>query len=303
MLAKSDKETRVPGCDIKIPEHSIVLEIGSGNSPWVRSDILVDQYLDDSCNHRGGATIFIDDRPLLVADGHKLPLRDKSVDFVYSSQVLDHVEDPASVLNEMARVGKAGYLECSNPLMERLQNPPVHLWYVAVHNNKLYLAAKTRETNISTELDRFIFHLLSDHFLIKHYWAYFQTNYSWSGKIDFEFCDVKTIFSFVKLNPRYQEFILHKRTLFLFHAFMESLAFFFWWGIRDYSFGNILRRVWNLSFLKTHSAKKIRASPEVMQKILTCSDCAGALSITSALLICDGCGKKIQKRGNVLNFL
>ena len=300
---KSDEVNCIPGSDTKIREHSLVLEIGSGNSPWIRSDILVDQYLEDSYGHRGGANIFIDNRPLLIASGHNLPLRDKSVDFVYSSQVLDHVEDPAAMLREMARVGKAGYLECSNPLMERFQSPPVHLWYVTAYDNKLYLAAKTPETNISTELDRFIFHLLSDHFLIKHYWSYFQTNLHWREKIDFELCDVKTVFSLVKLNPNYQEFILRQRTFFLFHAFMESLSFYFWGKIRGHSWGNILRRIWKFNFAKAHTAKKVRASPKVMRQILVCPKCTGPLSFTSNLLTCNRCGKEFSRQGNIFHFL
>jgi len=286
-----------------IREDSLVLEIGSGNSPWMRSDILVDQYLEDSYSHRGGADIFIDNRPLLITSGDNLPLRDKSIDFVYSSQVLDHVEDPVAVLREMARVGKAGYIECSNPLMERLQNPPCHLWYVTAYNNKLYLAAKTPETNISTELDQFVFHLLSDHFLIKHYWPYFQTNLHWNETIDFELCDVKTVFSLIRLNPNYQEIVIHQRSSVLFRVFMESISFGVWRRIREHSFGNILRKIWKFKASKGLKAKKVRANEKVMHEIIVCPKCKGDLNFYDGVMTCSKCGEKFSKTENIFRFI
>lgn len=46
----------------------------------------------------------------LVADGHRLPLADASVDTVICKAVLEHVEDPGAVVAEIARVLRPGGL-------------------------------------------------------------------------------------------------------------------------------------------------------------------------------------------------
>jgi SAM-dependent methyltransferase len=42
----------------------------------------------------------------IVADGHDLPLEDKSVDFVLASHVLEHIPDPIAAMAEWVRVAR-----------------------------------------------------------------------------------------------------------------------------------------------------------------------------------------------------
>jgi SAM-dependent methyltransferase len=52
----------------------------------------------------------------LVADGRGLPLRDATVDVCFSSNVLEHVRDPAAFIDEMVRVTRPGgvvYVSCT----------------------------------------------------------------------------------------------------------------------------------------------------------------------------------------------
>jgi SAM-dependent methyltransferase len=42
----------------------------------------------------------------IVADGHELPLEDKSVDFVLASHVLEHIPDPIAAMAEWIRVAR-----------------------------------------------------------------------------------------------------------------------------------------------------------------------------------------------------
>ncbi|HVL52191.1 MAG TPA: class I SAM-dependent methyltransferase [Actinomycetota bacterium] len=51
----------------------------------------------------------------VVADARRLPFRDDSADLVLAIEVLEHVEDPAAALAEMARVGR-GRVVLSVPL-------------------------------------------------------------------------------------------------------------------------------------------------------------------------------------------
>jgi SAM-dependent methyltransferase len=68
----------------------------------------------------------------LVAAAHRLPVAAGSLDLVYSSDVLQHVTDPAAMLSEVARVLKPGtgigYLAFTNALspLTRIDREAVH---------------------------------------------------------------------------------------------------------------------------------------------------------------------------------
>jgi len=79
-------------------------------------------YLADVVRRAGGRCLVVeyDERELhlhdrvpdvaVVGDGQALPLRSGVADVVHSSNVLEHVSDPASMLDEMVRVLRAGGL-------------------------------------------------------------------------------------------------------------------------------------------------------------------------------------------------
>jgi len=86
-----------------------VLEVGGGDSPSPRSDVLVDFALEP--RERQGGRIKRDDRPLVLARGEALPFREKSFDYVIAFHVLEHSEHPEAFLSELQRVASAGYIE------------------------------------------------------------------------------------------------------------------------------------------------------------------------------------------------
>jgi SAM-dependent methyltransferase len=95
--------------DFNIGPGERVLDIGSGGDPFPYATCLVDRFLDPT-PHRHGS-IAQDDKPLVSADIHRLPFRDKSFDFVYCAHILEHVDDPVKACAEIMRIGKRGYLE------------------------------------------------------------------------------------------------------------------------------------------------------------------------------------------------
>lgn len=107
-----------------------VLEIGSGNRPRKRSDVLCDRYPWDNTERSGGDNIALDGRPFVVCDAATLPFKDKSFDYVIASHVLEHVEDPLGVVAELQRVANAGYIETPSELSERLFGWSFHKWMV-----------------------------------------------------------------------------------------------------------------------------------------------------------------------------
>ena len=102
-----------------VPSSAIVLEVGSGGSPYFRANVLIDGYNETRERHWAP---FITDRPSVLGMGESLPFRDKSFDFVIASHVLEHSADPEKFLLELQRVAKAGYIETPDAFMERI-NP------------------------------------------------------------------------------------------------------------------------------------------------------------------------------------
>ena len=105
--------------DLHIKRHDRVLEVGPGNRPTFRADVLVEKFLGDDTHRCGGLRIF-PHQQLVNAAAEALPFADKEFDYVICNQVLEHSDDPAQFLREVTRVGKAGYIETPSLLGEWL---------------------------------------------------------------------------------------------------------------------------------------------------------------------------------------
>jgi hypothetical protein len=86
-----------------------VLDIGSGGYPFPYATVLTDRFLEKSPYRF--ETLVKDNKPFLLSDIHALPFRDKGLDFVYCSHVLETVENPLRACAEIMRVGKRGFIE------------------------------------------------------------------------------------------------------------------------------------------------------------------------------------------------
>lgn len=110
------------------PAHGLVLEVGSGENPHPRANILVDRFLED--NTERGGDLARDTRPLIVADAHHLPFRDGVFAYIICSHILEHMDDPPQFVRELQRTGKSGYIGSPSELAERLFHWSFHRWYV-----------------------------------------------------------------------------------------------------------------------------------------------------------------------------
>jgi SAM-dependent methyltransferase len=122
-----------------VPKSGLVLEVGSGASPYFRANVLIDAYAKTRERHWAP---FITDRPSVLGMGEALPFRDKSFDFVIASHVLEHSADPESFLRELQRVAKAGYIETPDAFMERINPYWDHRSEVTVRNGVLEVRKK-----------------------------------------------------------------------------------------------------------------------------------------------------------------
>ena len=78
--------------DIQIRGNNSVFDVGGGNNPYNRANIVVDNYLCDNAHRSGGVKIFKNQK-LVVADGTALPFKDKVFDYLFCSHVLERVTD------------------------------------------------------------------------------------------------------------------------------------------------------------------------------------------------------------------
>lgn len=157
---------------------ALVLEVGSGGNPYFRSNVLLDAYIDTRERHWER---LISDRPTVLAEVERLPFKDKAFDFIIASHVLEHSKSPDLFLNELARVGKAGYIEVPDAFMERITPYLDHRLEITERDGVLLIRKKAafQPDPVLTELYR---HKASSviagdtmprfpfHFHVRHYW-------------------------------------------------------------------------------------------------------------------------------------
>lgn len=122
-----------------VDKDALVLEVGSGASPYFRSNVLCDAYEE---TQERFFTPLVHDRPTVLAFVEQLPFKDDSFDFVIASHVLEHSANPQKFLSEIQRVGKAGYIEVPDAFMERLTHYGFHRLEITDCDDQLLIRKK-----------------------------------------------------------------------------------------------------------------------------------------------------------------
>lgn len=164
---------------------ALVLDVGSGGNPYPRANVLLDAYEDSV--ERYNAPI-IKDRPMVYGLGERMPFRDKAFDFVIASHVLEHTADPASFLNELMRIGKAGYIETPDAFFERINPFRFHRLEVTDLNGKIIIFKKPEWRPHGEWVDMYESKVKDDQFLgyLKKHPAPFYMRLYWQDSIDYE---------------------------------------------------------------------------------------------------------------------
>jgi SAM-dependent methyltransferase len=244
-----------------------VLDVGSGNSPYPRSDVLLDRLEGDA--HRCGQALIID-RPLVLGNALKMPFKDKAFDFVVASHILEHMKDPEQFLSELARVAKAGYIETPNSIGEELVPMNIHCLEVINLDNKLVIRKKASAEDVSFLGDlkihirnsawRKLFHRSPD---------LFHTRYFWKDQIDFEI-----------LNPQVS-------CDWIDHIYTQSDA-----GESTENYVSKGWRGWGIRLLaKFYTLKRNRKSIN-LKALLACPKCRSDLAFQANYCECRNCGAK-----------
>jgi ubiquinone/menaquinone biosynthesis C-methylase UbiE len=165
---------------LPIAPSALVLDVGSGDNPHPRADVLVDRLT--GAEHRGGAPMLVD-RTAVLGDATKLPFKDKSFDFVIASHVLEHMPNPALFLTELQRVAHAGYIETPNSIYENLNPSKAHCLEISLIDNRLRIYKKKESS--SNSLNFFEKNLDWRNLHVRNP-GLFHVQYHWKDKIDFE---------------------------------------------------------------------------------------------------------------------
>jgi ubiquinone/menaquinone biosynthesis C-methylase UbiE len=130
-----------------IKKGDLVLDVGSGDKPFWRADVIVDKYLKDDQQRHSGSMVFDKRKVFIDADVESLPFKDKVFDFVFCSHLLEHVENPDKAISELTRVAKKGYIEVPYAISDLFQPFPPHLWYCGYDDGFLIFKQREKEGN------------------------------------------------------------------------------------------------------------------------------------------------------------
>ena len=253
---------------IKLPiePDALVLDVGSGNSPHPSADVLLEKYVDTT--HRFGPLIA--DRPTVLADASKMPFKDKAFDYVIAFHVLEHINTPELFLDELQRVGKAGYIETPNAIFERLIPYDVHVLEIMNPQNELIIHKK-----VSEKPDEFINNIkVVQNFPKWNKFFYnnpelFHVRYFWENEIKYKIVNPELSADWInniKTNPS-DEILTSNKAIDL--------------------------RTLGLKYLRKFIKLRKRKNFNLMD-ILACPECHGKLTVKENYLICENCRVKFS---------
>ena len=115
---------------VPVDDDALVLDVGSGDKPSWRADVLLDRYTGaEHAAQRSGHAAARVTRPLFDADAADMPFRDGAFDYATCSNLLEHVGDPVAVAAELTRVARAGYIEVPEAASAKIVDFPSHVWW------------------------------------------------------------------------------------------------------------------------------------------------------------------------------
>lgn len=124
-------------------KNDIVVDVGGGSNPLKRANIVVDLFPDQTL-HRTGKLHLYEHQKFIKADIEDLSevFTDKSIDFLFTQQTLEHVNDPARACEEIMRVAKRGFIDVPRVTTELHMGSPEHKWYIDLIDNVLIFRKK-----------------------------------------------------------------------------------------------------------------------------------------------------------------
>ena len=150
-------------------------------------------------------------RVFLHCNCSKIPLADKSIDFIILSSALEFCNNPSDLLSELSRVGKAGYIESANALMDRFYPHPSRVLEVLTNEQGLFLNKKTNAVNDAYLSKARLFQTNKNWMIIfKAFPQLFFETYDWKNRVEYRsFNDKNSMDSISKV--MWSDFMVEKK--------------------------------------------------------------------------------------------
>ena len=263
---------------VYLPRKWLVLDVGSGDGPFPRADVLCDKYMEDTQR----VSKLVIDRPFVIGDITALPFLDNAFDFVFCSHVLEHVDKPEIALQELTRIGKRGYIEVPTEFQEKMQSTISHKWLVKKEENMLVFWEKDRtifDECIQSKIRTLIYKkdktFLS--FFYKHY-NLFNTEYYWEQGVKFKVLRKNS----ASMNDKEtREVSLQEVIKQIDHASLPVV----------FNLRNLLKFIIKTVFT---GGKKID-----LLKIIACPNCKREVRLTGKDIVCSFCNNKFSFHKNI----
>lgn len=174
-----------------IKSDDVILDIGPSGQPFEAARWVVD-LKDDlmrSPEKQNTENVRKSDY-FIFGRGEQLPLKDKSIDFVFCHQVLEHTLEPFTFASEMCRVGKRGFCSVPHSLYEWICPFDYHVSIFFEINGEVYCRPKTKKEH---QLFGKFFHELADevddwHYVFgKNMWFY-HLEWLWEDSFSLKPC-------------------------------------------------------------------------------------------------------------------
>ena len=159
---------------------------------------------------------FYKDKEFVLIKNKDLPFKDNQFDFVYSSHVIEHVDDISYFIKELQRISKQGYIELPSMLEDNLvlsdNSIKDHKWFFQFDDvNKILLAEKKKQF-----IEPFLTHGILFSNLRKNFRSSLVLELLWKNEINYEFKNfsvpVKKTF-FLTIIKKYLSFLIRNNKL------------------------------------------------------------------------------------------
>jgi SAM-dependent methyltransferase len=155
---KFGKRAYLATVDLEGKKPPLCLDVACGAKPFPNAHVLCDLHLD-RVPDRSMKELRTDEKPFVLCDCRFLPFKDHAFGFVTSYYLLEHVDDPGCMFNELKRVSRHGYIQCPSWFNEILYGENVHKWAVLKRNGKLCVKSLGGGDRFQFRLG-FVFHRL-----------------------------------------------------------------------------------------------------------------------------------------------
>lgn len=215
-----------------INKNDLVLDVGSGDKPFWRADVIIDKYLNDNQQRNSGSVIFDSKKLFVKADVEDLPFKDKVFDFVFCSHLLEHVENPDKAIRELTRVSKRGYIEVPNVILDIFKPFPSHLWFCEYENKTLIFHQKEDRDdfyfkNIKRFGDLFFDKSIFQYILAQNYKSIFISLY-WENSINFKIEKTKNPYVYNSKKSNEEKSFINKAAFLAYITFYKIITFIYY---------------------------------------------------------------------------